>query len=570
MTQRYTGADASAPGAPAPGANAPAPGANVPAHLPAPWTDPRQADQFFERDLTHFPGQMTMLDFDFVRHCVDHGMAAAVKNRASPFRGELNRFWTYVYSRDVLYVEPQDVQKAWDSTTRAAFAPVLEDFERHWRERWLPRIRAHQRFWDGFDLLVASDAALAAHLAESLRRIQEVWELHFEIVYTVGQSWSMFLETYGEVFEGASQLDAMRLLEGFESLTAAAGRAVWALAEVAAAVPGVAPVILTSEPREALARLRETPGAEVFLGALDDYLQEYGRRTTSFSLLSKTLAEDPTPVLSQVKDALANPAADPRLHRRARDAEREGSIAEARAAIEHYPRQFREEFERRLRQAQVGVRLKEDHNFVIDYECTASIRMIVVEVARRLVKAGLLDRVDDVKHLSLAELQAAADGLAAKAAPLDLRALVAERAAEMERYAHVEVPDKVGTPPPAPPEASHETAPAEPGTLRGVGVSPGVARGVVRVARSFDAAGALRPGEVLVATSTSQPWTPLFATAAALVTEAGGVLSHMGVIAREYRLPAVSGIAKATEVLRDGMLVEVDGLAGVVRVVSEG
>src|SRR5690606_10282713 len=97
-----------------------------------------------------------------------------------------------------------------------------------------------------------------------------------------------------------------------------------------------------------------------------------------------------------------------------------------------------------------------------------------------------------------------------------------------------------------------------------------VARGRVRVARSFDDAGALRPGEVLVATSTTQPWSPLFATAAALVTEAGGVLSHVGVIAREYRLPAVSGVAKAVDVLKDGMIVEVDGLAGGVRVISEG
>ncbi|HZJ08135.1 MAG TPA: PEP-utilizing enzyme [Trueperaceae bacterium] len=101
-------------------------------------------------------------------------------------------------------------------------------------------------------------------------------------------------------------------------------------------------------------------------------------------------------------------------------------------------------------------------------------------------------------------------------------------------------------------------------------MSAGVARGRVRVAKTFDAARELRPGEVLVATSTTQPWTPLFATAAALVTEAGGVLSHIGVVAREYRLPAVSGVAKAVNVLRDGMLVEVDGSAGIVRIVAEG
>lgn len=564
MTQPYRSSDASVP-------DGRAPGVALPSHLPVPWTDPEDANRFFERDLTHFPGQLSTLDADFVYHCVNHGMAMAVRNRSVPVRSEMRRFWTHIYSMDVFYCEPQDLQKIWNSATREAFGPILADLEHYWQETWLPEIRASQRFWEGFDLERATDAALAEHLAESLKRIQDIWEFHFEIVYAVGHAWNMYYETYGEVFEGATRLDAMALIEGFESFTAAAGRSVWRLAELAAAVPGVVPVIMGSEPREALVRLRDTPGADVFLAGLDDYLQVYGRRTTSFSLSSKTLAEDPAPVLSQVKDALANPEADPRRHEAARVEERERAIAAARAAIEHYPSQFRQEFEHRLRQAQVAVRLKEDHNFVIDYECTAAMRMVLLEVARRLAGAGHLDHPDDMSHLTLDELLAALTALAS-GAPVsqDLRALVADRAAELERYADAEVPDTIGTPPPAPPDAPKEEAALEPGTFQGVGVSPGVAHGVVRVAMTFDAASALRPGEVLVATSTSQPWTPLFATAAALVTEAGGVLSHMGVIAREYRLPAISGIAKATDVLRDGMLVEVDGLAGTVRVLSEG
>lgn len=563
MTQPYRRPDASVP-------EVPSSGTLLPPHLPVPWTDPEDANRFFERDLTHFPGQLTTLDHDFVNHCVDHGMAMAVRNLAAPVRGEMRRFWTRVYSLDVFYCPPQDIQNVWNTTTRAAFGPILADLERYWQETWLPRIRASQAFWDDFDLGRATDAELADHLAESLERIQDIWAFHFEIVYSVGHAWSMYFETYNEVFEGATRLDAMALIEGFESLTAAAGRAIWRLAELARAVPGVVPVIMGSEPREALARLRDTPGADVFLAGLDDYLQAYGRRTTSFSLSSKTLAEDPTPVLSQVKDALANPESDPRRHRPARMEDRDRAIAAARAAIEHYPSQFREEFEHRLRQAQVAVRLKEDHNFVIDYECTAAMRMVLLEVARRLTGAGYLDHPDDMAHLKLEELRTAVSALASGAGVSDLRTLVADRAAEMERFAGVEVPETIGSPPAAPAEAPKEDDAPEPGTFKGVGVSPGVARGVVRVALSFDAASALRPGEVLVATSTSQPWTPLFATAAALVTEAGGVLSHMGVIAREYRLPAISGIAKATDVLQDGMVVEVDGLAGTVRVLPEG
>jgi len=74
---------------------------------------------------------------------------------------------------------------------------------------------------------------------------------------------------------------------------------------------------------------------------------------------------------------------------------------------------------------------------------------------------------------------------------------------------------------------------------------------------------------VLIAVSTEPPWTPLFATASAIVTDSGGVLSHSAVVAREYRLPAVVGTGNATRTFQDGQLIEVDGDAGIVRLVSE-
>jgi pyruvate,water dikinase len=94
-------------------------------------------------------------------------------------------------------------------------------------------------------------------------------------------------------------------------------------------------------------------------------------------------------------------------------------------------------------------------------------------------------------------------------------------------------------------------------------------RGRARIIRSLAEAGALRTGEVLVARTTAPPWTPLFATAAAVVTDTGGVLSHSAVVAREYGIPAVVGTLAATQLLRDGQLLEVDGNAGTVTVIDE-
>ena len=86
--------------------------------------------------------------------------------------------------------------------------------------------------------------------------------------------------------------------------------------------------------------------------------------------------------------------------------------------------------------------------------------------------------------------------------------------------------------------------------------------------RSLAEAGALERGEVLFCTGTDPDWAPLFGIAAWLVTDVGGSLCHGAVVAREYRLPAVVGTRRASEAIRSGQVVEVDGAAGVVRIVS--
>ncbi|MBX7443775.1 MULTISPECIES: PEP/pyruvate-binding domain-containing protein [unclassified Arthrobacter] len=99
--------------------------------------------------------------------------------------------------------------------------------------------------------------------------------------------------------------------------------------------------------------------------------------------------------------------------------------------------------------------------------------------------------------------------------------------------------------------------------LTGTPASAGTATGNVRVV--LDPVGAhVEPGEIVVAPSTDPGWTPLFMTAGALVMEMGGVISHGAVVAREYGIPAVVGVADATTRLCDGQTVTVDGAAGTI------
>ena len=82
---------------------------------------------------------------------------------------------------------------------------------------------------------------------------------------------------------------------------------------------------------------------------------------------------------------------------------------------------------------------------------------------------------------------------------------------------------------------------------------------VVRQPAEFDT---LQDGEILVAPVTAPAWTPLFARAAAVVTDVGSAAAHASIVAREYGIPAVVGCGDATARLRTGMRVTVDGSTG--------
>lgn len=105
--------------------------------------------------------------------------------------------------------------------------------------------------------------------------------------------------------------------------------------------------------------------------------------------------------------------------------------------------------------------------------------------------------------------------------------------------------------------------------MQGVGVSPGVVTGAVRILRSPSEAARLKAGEILVARATDPGWTPLFMKAGGVIMELGGMLSHGAVVAREYELPAVVNIPGATAALVDGQVVTMDGRQGVVWVSPE-
>ena len=93
--------------------------------------------------------------------------------------------------------------------------------------------------------------------------------------------------------------------------------------------------------------------------------------------------------------------------------------------------------------------------------------------------------------------------------------------------------------------------------------------GTVRIIMNEGEFDKLQPGDVLVGPITSPVCSVLFPSIGALVTDAGGILSHPAIIAREYQVPAVLAVGNATTLLQDGQIVTVDGTSGTVMSISK-
>ena len=105
--------------------------------------------------------------------------------------------------------------------------------------------------------------------------------------------------------------------------------------------------------------------------------------------------------------------------------------------------------------------------------------------------------------------------------------------------------------------------------LTGYAGSSGRVKGVVRLLHNADEGKELKPGEVLLASTTNVGWTPLFPRAAAVITDIGAPLSHAAIVAREFGIPAVVGCGDATMRLKTGDLVLVDGGRGIVEILHD-
>ena len=552
----------------------PAPGQLIatPPDFPVVWTDPRDAGQSWSFDPIHFPRPLAPLTHAVAAAFMGGGNAGFAQVGLPMSRFE--RFNTYAYACIMPTAAPPEAVPGQQPV--AAVNLIIERFEANWNDELLPEIKQHIAHFESSDLRGMSLDQLRAHLAETVKRVARMGSLHFLAMLPGWYALSQFEELYCELFEGATTLEALRLLQGLDNKTMQGDRALWRLSRAALANPEVAAILSGYAAGAVVHALEQSAASQRFLADLRAWLAQYGQRLNSALALSEpSWIEDPTHAIEYLQGYVRQSEVRPDMDPAAMAAERQQAVAEARAKLAGYPQPVSARFEMLLKAAQVAAVINEDHNHWIDQRLFYHVRRVILEFGQRLAQAGALARADDVFYLTPEELQTWREGA--------LKGRVQARQAEMEHFSRVSPPPMLGTMPAlamtdgnpmlrallkaemGPPNQNKPEA----HRVTGLAGSAGVARGTARVIHSLAEASKLQPGDVLVAVSTVPPWTPLFATAAAVVTDTGGVLCHSAVVAREYHIPAVVGTDRATTTFQDGDWLEVDGNAGTVRVVVE-
>jgi pyruvate,water dikinase len=435
------------------------------------------------------------------------------------------------------------------------------------------------------DLVALDDQGLADYLGEILEFSVGAWNLHF-LFHGIGALMLADLAFTCRDLLGWDDAKALTLLSGLSKASSEPSDVLAGLTAMAADRPAVRRFIETGETD--VARLWDLDPE--FAAGFCAFQEQYGFRSIRYEVAEPSVLETPSITLRLIADQLRS-GYDPAVRAEDVAGRREAVRAEAGALLAGRPEGDRARFERALERAHRWYPAREDYAPMTFSEQLALIRRVALEMGRRLAESALIDDPDDVFFLEGEEAGAALAGRHDGTAP-DCRELVRRRRAERAWVEAHPGPDSYGEPRPVPgldqlpPEARFVTEalfwlferaghyaptarpqPAGP-RFTGIPAAGGTYTGPARVLMGEADFHKLQPGDVLVCPITSPVWSVLFPNVGALVTDAGCVLSHSAIIAREFRIPAVVATGNATSLLRDGQLVTVDGTTGSVEVMA--
>lgn len=455
-----------------------------------------------------------------------------------------------------------------------SFPRMMREGVPYWREIAYPRYVEVTNQWRGKDISSLS----AGELLDGTKELLDIFGKHLGSLMgsTMGPtsgSEALFTNVYNRLIREEGDPSAPTFLMGFDNIPLKSEKALYDLA-------------LWTRERDSLANhIQKTP-AEILVDEFkseeipegidqsmwkewveqfDEYLFQYGYSIYDMDFAKPLPMEEPEPILEMLKLLISGQAKSPYERQEEFRTKREQAETSIRNRLKGIKRWG---FEKSLDFAQSRAPLREDGIAEIGL-CYPVLHQVLAELGLRLANAGAMNQAGDIYWLEGNEVEQMVFELESNPVLKDVTETISERKALWQSQKRV-------TPPPQLPPGKKYLGFSVEGILagsegllegnliKGVPASPGKVTAKACVIHGPEDFDQMRPGDILVAGITTPAWTPLFAMAAAVVTDIGGPLSHGSIVAREYGIPAVLGTGIATNCISSGQLITVDGIAGTV------
>ncbi|MFO7531317.1 MAG: PEP-utilizing enzyme [Candidatus Limnocylindrales bacterium] len=449
------------------------------------------------------------------------------------------------------------------------------NFVTWWRDRFVPEMQRNFDYIEGMleqkDELSLADVAVLLEDAIDMhdRHWKIHWMLNFAQLSATLNLRAVMEKTHGKV----DDVLLGRLQNSGNDRNWDKIRSLWEMKEEIKGDSELQQIFAAKTAAEIVPALKASERGRRFIDErVVPYQLEFGWHAVwSHEFIFPSFREDMNPVVQLVRDQYAS------------DYDYPTKIAELRADIAAAAEEILEGLEgealEEMRAAnEINLKmapLTPDHHFYIDQGANAHVRLVLIAIGEKLVAQGVLDRPDDVIMFRYNQLRA----FIGDAGSMDGRAIVAEARQKWAAAEKVQPRDWVGTATESQlafpylnlwgfPEKFHRSKEKVQGQVKGIAGSPGVVEGIARVVSSEAEFDNLQQGEILVCQMTNPAWQVLYGKIIAVVTDAGGTVSHPAVLAREYGIPAVVGTSTGTFDIKSGDRLRVDGTAGVVEILG--
>ncbi len=446
------------------------------------------------------------------------------------------------------------------------------NFADWWKERLVPEMQRNLSYleskidrWDEIPLM-----EWAVILEDAMDIHDRHWKIHWMLNFAQ-LSATLNLQAVMEEVRGEADTELLgRMQNSAKDRNWDSIEALWTMKEAAKADKVLSEAFAKESGAEIFAALESTDQGKKFIDEkLTPWQREFGWHAVwSHEFIFTSRFENPAPVLDVIQGYIESDYDYPSAVKHLAD-----DIAAA--AAEMLDGLEGEALEKMRAASEINLKmapLTPDHHFYIDQGTNQHMRVVLICIGRKLVEEGVLDEPDDVILLKYNELRY----LLGDMENYDARSIVKGRKAERAESEKIRPKDWIGTATESQlefpylglwgfPEKLHIEQDAT-DSVSGIAASPGVVEGTARVVLTVDEFDQVKKGDIMVCQMTNPAWTPLFALIAGIVTDAGGTVSHPAVMAREFGIPAVIGCSVATQRIKSGDRLRVNGSTGLVEI----